>query len=900
MIRARWRVGAGIGRALRAELLIAESEAGPAAYFLTLFLLLGAGFALGRGSAGTLFLQRFGVEYLPQALVALGAGIAISFFAYAAIADRMRPDRLLVLVVGLLLAVLLPLWLVMGWTSVDLSYPAYFVLFHVVSEILLLQATLYFGMSFDASQSKRLLPVALAGLQGGEMCGGLALTAMASAVPMQHLAALWGLLAAAAAALVLSRHRGGRHAPHASPARKSIRPWRAAAAQLGQGLRFARASPFLRNLALATFFMVVAVHVLEYTALVIYAGTFASEEELAIVFGLLTFTCGAITLLVQLFFSGKLTRRYGVRAMNLVFPIGLLAAFAALAVSLRVPAALAGSTIQRTLLPAMRNPSRALLFQALPDHMQGRARALSLAVVLPLGIVLAAFVVRAVPPHAQAWLLPLAGIAASIGYLVFSHATNAWYPRALLETLGEKMFVNRGHLGRLDPVRDHALVERMVEGIRHRDDHVALTYAHALATAFPAEAWRHVLERARLAGDAIRDRMIRLVADRIPPTQRGVLHGFLETADDHQRATILSTLFGARDPEARAWVERCLASGNPRLEACGIFGVHEYAMADRLDHARTLWRGLLESPEPSRRLAGLDLARVRPEPESIPSILTAHGSSDPRVRDAAREAIERHATIAGGALGAWALSHLGSRDPVERAAAVRCCIDLPQDELLRRAHGALCDPHPNVAATAVCLLAERQGAAFADAALEQLSDDALPPRAQRALLGWLLDNAAPPRRLAGYSMRRVREALDLARLLRRLSEVAAPVEGVAHELVSTALAERALESADLALLSLEGIEDRVTIRRVRAAITSRDQRHFARAIEALEGLSRRDIAVALRTTLEHIRGGSPEGPDDASGILSYPQALDYLSQYPDAFVRECARYGQLQSSPATA
>ena len=50
---------------------MAEGEARAVIYFLGLFFLLGTGFALGRGSAGSLFLQRFGIERLPHAMAVL-------------------------------------------------------------------------------------------------------------------------------------------------------------------------------------------------------------------------------------------------------------------------------------------------------------------------------------------------------------------------------------------------------------------------------------------------------------------------------------------------------------------------------------------------------------------------------------------------------------------------------------------------------------------------------------------------------------------------------------------------------------------------------------------------------------------------------------------------------------
>jgi len=884
---------AAFARAVRGELMVAPGEGRIAAYFLALFFLLGAGFALGRGSASSLFVQRFGVQFLPQVFVALSICLAVASLGYAAIADRIRPDRLLVILVAALLAVLLPLWLVMAWTGLAHSYPVYFIVFQLASEILLLQAMLYFGLSVDTSQAKRLLPIALAGMQAGEMAGGLGLTALAAQLPMHHVPVLWASLLALAAVLTVFRHARGRGVPPVSAARKSLRPWRSAAVQVGQGLQFAGTSPLLRNLALATFFTVVAVHVLEYCSFVIFADAFRSEAELGIVFGLLTFVCGAITLLIQLFFTGKLLRRHGVRRVSLIFPFSLLAAFGALAMSFKVLAALAGSVTQRTLLPALRNPSRALLFQALPDHLQGRVRALTLAVVVPVGILLAALVVRAVPSESRSMLLPLAGLIAAAGYLWYSIAANNGYPGALLDTLGERLFIDRGFLGRLDPVRDHALLERLLEGVRHSDDSVALAFSQALTRAFPVESWRYTLPRAREAGQAVQDQMIRLVAEHLPDAQRGVLRGFVGTGDDHQRGTILSILFAFRDADAREWVGQCFESDNPRILACGIQGAYDYPIEALLPEARARWRDLLGCDDPGKLLAGLDLARARPEREWTEFVVRACEHPDERVRRAALATLDRHAVIAGGALAPRIRRLLSSEDPEARAAAVRCAAGLPEIERHAHAYAALNDPHPKVSAAAVAALADHHGAAFADAALDWLADDALPARAQRVLVNRLLGCAASPRRFVGYAMRKAEAALALSEVLQALRRVS-PEEAPSslHRLLMVALQESTLECADLALLSMEGLEDRAALRRIRAAVTSGDARHFARATEALEGFRHRNIAACLRRAFESFRGNAPLAGAEAPMAESFSQIVDYLSQYPDAFLRECARYGQ--------
>jgi hypothetical protein len=174
-------------------------------------------------------------------------------------------------------------------------------------------------------------------------------------------------------------------------------------------------------------------------------------------------------------------------------------------------------------------------------------------------------------------------------------------------------------------------------------------------------------------------------------------------------------------------------------------------------------------------------------------------------------------------------------------------------------------------------------------------------RAQRTLLAWLLENAANPGRLSGYAMRRAQEALSLAGTLRRLRTIGpSGTSPGAHGLLATAIEERSLECANLALHAMEALEDAATVGRVRAAVASGDARHFARAIEALEGLGHPHITVALRKTLENIRGDVPLDAPSGMSPQSLAQILDYLSQYPDAFLRECARYAQPAAEGARA
>ena len=75
--------------------------------------------------------------------------------------------------------------------------------------------------------------------------------------------------------------------------------------------------------------------------------------------------------------------------MNLLFPMTTFACFIGLLFSPTLPAAILGSLNKDAFMPAFRTPVTNLFFNALPNYMQGRARALSVALVLPLALVMA-------------------------------------------------------------------------------------------------------------------------------------------------------------------------------------------------------------------------------------------------------------------------------------------------------------------------------------------------------------------------------------------------------------------------------------------------------------------------------------------------------------------------------
>ena len=879
---------------IRSELLIREGEWGALAYFLALFFLLGLGLALGRGSANALFLQRFGVAYLPHIYVALSLCLGISSLGYAALADRLAPEKLFAALTGVFAAALGVIWLVMQAGATDLAFPLYLVAFGVISEVVLLHATLYFGANFDGDQVKRLLPLALAGIQAGELCGGLALAGLSVLMPMKDVLLLWLMLCAASVALIVWRHKRYGHSPFTHPPRRGSGALRAAAEQLAQGLRFARQSDLLRYSSYAVLFMVIAVFTLSYSVMAVYAANFRSAAELGVVFGLTTFVGGAVTLLAQIFFSGKLLQRFGVRRMNLVFPLTTLASFAALLLSFTLPSALIAAFNHSVIMPAIRNPSRNLLFQALPDYMQGRARALSLVIVLPLGILAAGVLLQLLRADAGHWMLPAAGMLATLAYLLYSAKTNRAYLGAVLSTMAEKLYIPREHMGTLDAQRDSELFEVLARGTAHADEQISVTYAKVLVEAFPAEAPPIVLERLRSAGVRARDQLIRLIVPIMPPAEKGVLYDYLKSADPHQQATILDILFAAKDAPARAHVDACLNSDNPRLAASGVLGVFCYDEPQLRQQAAARWNELLHSEARPSLLAGLDLLRKMPSAAMFDAAAALLAHTDDRVKRAALLALEQFPGVDAAKLAPLLRTLVQAQDHNVRVAAVRCARQLPADECRDRCFEALEDRHPRVVQAALEVLRQAQGKDFMPSSLAWLEGNSGSPRAQRALLELLLQQPAPSGRLAAFVRAKLGEALLLAGALRLAQEACkSEQDSKGLALLAIALRESLDRTVALALTALEGIEDRQLVRTVRAGLASKDPRQEARALEALEDLGARDIAASLRVIFG--RGGARDLASVEAGAPAFrtvAEVVEYFIRGRDAWLRDCAAFAQ--------
>jgi len=882
-------------RRLTELLLVKDEERRQVGFFLVVFFLLGAGIAVGRGSADALFFKRYGIEHLPAMYAVLSIVLGAASLFYAAYADRLPSERLFRGMFGALVVALSGTWALMAFTDLTVSYPVYFLVYEVASELLLLHASLYLTQNFETLQAKRLTPLVFAGAQVGTVAGGLLLAGLASVVGVQNLLLLWAALAGAALVVIYRRHRHSGASPYYRPGRQQ-HGLHGAVDQVLKGALFARRSPLLLAASIGLFFMVVAFYIMCYSVNRIYNDAFATEAELGTFFGVLTAATSFLALVTQLFITGRLLRRAGVQTANVVFPVAGLATYIALLGSFTLPAALLGSFAKDVLMPAIRRPVRQLFFNALPDTMQGRARALSVAFVLPLALAVAATVLI-VTRDVSTWVFLAIGTAAALAYLAFNLRMNRLYRSAMVDALRERVFIPSDPRGRAY-THDPALLAELERGIAHDDESIAVAYAQLLAEHSPDRAGRAIAVRIERASPKTQDHLLRIGMRVAPDELVDCCRRLLDSADPKLRAMSLQVLFESRAEDARARVGECLESDNPRLRAVGILGVGAYGLEELRATADQLWHRLLTAPDRGSRLSGLELFSYRANTDLYTAVIAALECGDEAVVVAALHTLPRwpERPVAG-LMPALARLMDGGTWQVRRA-CVECSAALPATDVDTLCTRGLEDEHPDVQRAAVDFLDEG-GEESADLLTALILGNAGSPRAQSVLLDRLIRRYRALTPFIEIADAKIADALDLDAVAEHAAALCTHGgECAALKVLSMALEERCNETVELALKAMQYTPDAAPIETIRPALARGDRGDIAKACEVLHAMGNRGFARRFNELLERRRAHDDTSQRRAAQPMAIDEVLHWCAIRPDPWLRRCVEAAKSSNSEA--
>lgn len=872
-------------------LLIRENERSTVTYFFILYVCIGIGLAIGRSTAEALFFKRYGIEYLPVIFLVLSLALMLVSTLYAAFSDRLageRMFRILLIGIGALVSIN---WLLISFSSSSLVYPGYFLIYEVASELLLVHASLYLGQNLDIQQLKRISPIIFAGSQIGIIIGGVFLAVFTKIIGVQNMLVIWVAFISLSTIMLFAHHRNKGVSPYFRNPPKSKRVVRQAIVEIRQGLIFATQSPLLRSMSFAMFFMVISYFTLSYSVNRIYNTVYTTEESLSAFFGILNASLSFTALLIQLFLTNRMLRIFGVQTSNLIYPITTLFSFIYLLFSFTFPAALFGSFNKDTLTASIRSPVRNIFFNALPGYIQGRARAMSIALVMPLALIVTGCLLLIAQNFRNEDLFLIIGIVAAVAYLFSNMRMNHHYVSSMINALKEKLYLPSKHFNQDYLQNDPRLLGELESGLAHKDPDIALSYARLLVQLTPQDAAEKILARSNNSDDSTAVQLLGLlIRTDISKVRDQLLEGYQLCSGIRQHA-MLTVLVSHDEIKVRNDGLLALQSDIPSLQTAGIIAAFRNTDHAQKKLAEDIWGDMLGSSDSQLVRTGLDICSILGCPNA-PAFKLVLSHPEPAIRLEALRVIQSLDTELDIMLESEILALTRDSNPEIRATALHCLSQQWPDSALTVSEQALEDDHPAMRKAGIEILFDDSDGGLAVLKAWVLGN-AGSPRAQRTAFEALSTRCSEQSLWDSVARSRIEDAQRFAHALHfmRFAENNADAK-----LMENVIRERLSQCVELALFAMSRFENADAVNVIRAGLNSNDRQHIANASEILRNLSSTELSSKLCDILE-LGYAQAAGDIEHTIFSNLQEVLAWCRTRSDSWLIECANYTAAKTNP---
>ena len=587
----------------RRVLAVRVGEGPLVALLAGLFATVEMGRGLGEVAADTLFISRFGSEFLPYLYVGLGLVSLVVALGYGAAIGRLRRGPFLVALLATFAVILVVMRLAIA-TGAPAVLPAAWLTVNVFAAILMTLVWTVAGTSLDARQAKRIFPICTSAAIAGGFGGTLLAGPLARLVGIENLLVLFaGLLAVAAA---LTSRIGGRFS-RPVPSRTAPAALRT---ELAAGFEYVRRSPLLRLVAVAYVLFAVLLFSVTFPFLRAAAEAFPNEADLATALGLLSAAVTAASFVVSIALANRVYTRFGVATAAVLLPVVYLAGFALWLVSFSLVTAVIFRFTQQVTQRGLSNAAWSAMYGVVPAERRPQVLAFIDGVPGQLGTSLSGvllIVVGALFAPTQIFILGLVTAAGATWVVLLIRRR---YGEALVRTLraGLAEQVLEGGPGLVALAGVPQVREQLVAGL----------------DAESAAARRLAVEvLGRIGGPGTRQLALRALDDRAAEVRIAALGALARSAAPDGEADTIPIVAALTDPDGgvRAAAVRVLASTNPALldphidalggdpspDARAATAVALASLGRRAD-ALTIVDGLLRGEAIEERVAGLRAA----------------------------------------------------------------------------------------------------------------------------------------------------------------------------------------------------------------------------------------------------------------------------------------------------
>ncbi|NJL34111.1 MAG: hypothetical protein HC893_09930, partial [Chloroflexaceae bacterium] len=445
---------------------------------------------------------------------------------------------------------------------------------------------------------------------------------------------------------------------------------------IGEGFRYIRQSALLRWMAASALLTILILVLLEYITSKFLFEQLRTTEAIAGFTGPVIAISSLIMFPFQLFVLGRIIGRIGVSNANMMYPLGNLAISGVFVGFPALPTAALAYFNRNSFYPISFMVHN-LLYNAVPLRVQGRARAFTGGLVLPIGAVLGGAFLLLVQSLALEWLAPLALLVLALGYVASNWMMRQQYTQALIATLEEEDFSfqlarTSSNLRVIDPTMlailkrkldesdDEAFtvfIARLISQVGGED---ALPLLRQLVrtteSAYVRSSLLDVLANAGIRSESARTLFVAYLNDPAPPVRRSALNG-------------LADLYGTTDRALFEHSHALLHDTDTEVQARALSLLLVSPDASQRAEAKQALEQLLGSSDVSRRASAVQVLGQTGQSQYARVLITYLKDPSDEVRLKAAVAFEQ--LLAGtlpGELLTEVVSQMNERiyDPIER------------------------------------------------------------------------------------------------------------------------------------------------------------------------------------------------------------------------------------------
>lgn len=510
-----------------------------------------AGIMFGRNARDSLFLLKFGVEYLPYMYFANAVVLVVCSLFYAALVDRVDRGKFLG-GISLIFITLLVVSRVMVASQARWFYPVLYIIAQAIWNFSLLQFWTFLGDLFDTRQAKRLFPLVAVGSLLGMIGMGLTSRPLVGAVGTENILLVWAALILTATVLggiVFAKHRVAKTPPPSDRASAAPPSKPSEWQKFKDGASRLRDEPLLRNMALITFLLWTVFTVVDFCFNKVMRDTYPDKDVLTAFLGSFRGWAGFLCLIVQLFFTSRLISRLGVGTTIGFHPTYLSLSTLGMILGFGYTSVYAAKMGDHVLLYTVQDSSFQLLYSPVPLERRARIRGFIDGYIKPLSMAAAGVLLFLGTRYLSLRLISVIGFVLALAWTIAALTTKKGYVRALLENLqSDSPALRQAAAKALGKLKDPSSLGVLASSLRSESpDRViaAMQFLEGFGTEEANEALAKLLDHpdARVRATAVSTLGRRAGADYVARLQP-----LLTDPDARVRANTIEALGTAGDP----------------------------------------------------------------------------------------------------------------------------------------------------------------------------------------------------------------------------------------------------------------------------------------------------------------------------------------------------------------